>query len=161
MFIFRCFLGNQTECREKWQISWVVSIAKEVEKTLLDFENVGRVCLDCKSKLHLNSKQRTGKMDFLDWWGKTKTKNKNQKTHFSVWGTLHSLLQNPLTKKVKVKFEPGSWSDGSAATKAGSWAGSSNVDGGDEIRPSWSSAVDVLRRRWRWGVQGFGFLLRE
>ena len=49
-------------------------------------------------------------------------------------GTFYSLLQNPLTNKVKVRFEPGSWSDGSAATKARSQAGSWNADGGDEIR---------------------------
>ena len=102
--------------------SLIDSTAKEVEKTLIDFYNVGRLCLDCKSKLHLNSKQRTGKMGFPDWWRKTKTKNKNQ---------------NPLTNKVKVRFKPGSWSAGSATNQARSWAGSSNID----WRP-WSSADD-------------------
>ena len=102
--------------------SLIDSTAKEVEKTLIDFYNVGRLCLDCKPKLHLNSKQRTGKMGFPDWWRKTKTKNKNQ---------------NPLTNKVKVRFEPGSWSAGLAANQARSWAGSSNID-----RRPWSSADD-------------------
>ena len=71
----------------------IVSTAKEVEKTLLDFENVGRVCLDCKSKLHLNNKQRTVKMGFPDWWGKTKKekKNKNQKTNIWVKKELFTL----------------------------------------------------------------------
>ena len=65
---------------------------------------------------------------------KQKQKTKTKKQHLSEEGNLHSLLQNSLITKVKVRFEPGSWSDGSAATKARSRAGSSNVDGGDEIR---------------------------
>ena len=32
-------------------------------------------------------------------------------------GTVKSLDKNPLTSKVKVRFESGSWSDGSAAIK--------------------------------------------
>ena len=64
-----------------------------------------------------------------------KNKNKKQKPkHLSEEGTLHSLLQNTLTKKVKVRFEPGSWSDGSTVTKARSRARSWNADDGDEIR---------------------------
>ena len=143
--------------------SLIDSTAKEVEKTLIDFYNVRRLCLDCKSKLHLNSKQRTGKMGFPDWWRKTKTKNKKQKRWRRFWGTLHSLLQNPLTKKVKVRFEPGSWSDGSAATKARSRAGSSNID-----RRPWSSVDDREAQPWMFcgidgdfGVQGFGHTVRE
>ena len=31
---------------------------------------------------------------------------------------------------------------------AGSWS----ADNGDEIRGMWSSAMDLLRRRWRWGL---------
>ena len=91
----------------------------------------------------LNSKQRTGKMGFPDWWRKTKTKNKNQ---------------NPLTKKVKSRFELGSWSAGSAANQAQSRAGSSNID----WRP-WSSAEPWML--WgvdgELGVQGFGHTVRE
>ena len=59
---------------------------------------------------------------------------KQKPNHLSEEGTLHSLLQNPLTNKVKVRFKPGSWSDGSAATKARSRVGSWNADGGDEIQ---------------------------
>ena len=66
---------------------------------------------------------------------KNKTKKQKPKNkHLSEEGTLHSLLQNPLTKKVKVRFEPGSRSDGSATTKARSRVGSPLADGGDEIR---------------------------
>ena len=97
MFIFRRFLSNQTECTEKWQISWVVDVidstAKELEKTLLDFENVGRVCLDCKSKLHLNSKQRTGKkwvFPIGEEKQKQKTKTKKQTSQFEELFTLCS-----------------------------------------------------------------------
>ena len=64
---------------------------------------------------------------------KKKTKNKKVR-NLSEEGNVHSLDKNPLTSKVKVRFEPGSWSDGSAATKARSQAGSWNADGGDEIR---------------------------
>ena len=32
-------------------------------------------------------------------------------------GTVQSLDKNPLTSKVKVRFEPGSWGNGSAAIK--------------------------------------------
>ena len=49
-------------------------------------------------------------------------------------GTVQSLDKNPLTSKVKVRFEPRSWSDGLAVTKAQLVAGSWSVDSGDEIR---------------------------
>ncbi|KAK7846224.1 hypothetical protein CFP56_008235 [Quercus suber] len=45
-----------------------------------------------------------------------------------------SLDKNPLTSKVKVRFEPGSLSEGSTATKARLAAGSWSADSGDEIR---------------------------
>ena len=64
---------------------------------------------------------------------KKKTKNKKVR-NLSEEGNVHSLDKNPLTSKVKVRFELGSWSDGLAATKARSRAGSWNVDGEDEIR---------------------------
>jgi len=63
-----------------------------------------------------------------------KTKNTNKWRHLSEEGIVQSLHKNPLRSKVKVRFKPGSSSDGSAATKARSRARSSNVDGGDEIR---------------------------
>ena len=65
---------------------------------------------------------------------KQKTKNTNKWRHLSEEGNVQSLYKNPVTSKVKVRFEPGSSSDGSAATKARSQARSWNVDGGDEIR---------------------------
>ena len=49
-------------------------------------------------------------------------------------GTVQSLDKNPLTSKVKVRFQPRSWSDGSVVTKAQLVAGSWSVDSGDEIR---------------------------
>ena len=49
-------------------------------------------------------------------------------------GTVWSLDKNPLTSKVKVRFEPRSWSDGLATTEARLVAGSWSADSGDEIR---------------------------
>ena len=51
-------------------------------------------------------------------------------------GTVRSLDKNPLTSKVKVRFEPGSkiWVGDSTATKARLVAGSWSADSGDEIR---------------------------
>ena len=67
----------------------------------------------------------------------TKTKKKKQKKNFeksvSEEGTVQSLDKNPLTSKVKVRFEPRSWSDGSAVTKAQLVARSWSADSGDEI----------------------------
>ena len=48
-------------------------------------------------------------------------------------GTVWSLDKNPLTSKVKVRFEPRSWSDGLAATKARLVARCWSADSGDEI----------------------------
>ena len=97
------------------------STAKEVKKTLIDFYNVRHLCLDCKPKLHLNSKQVLSKNGF----SRLVTKNKNKK-------------QKPKPiDRVKVRFEPGSWSAGSAANQARSRAGSSNID-----RRLWSSVDD-------------------
>ena len=73
-------------------------------------------------------------MGFPDKEKKQKTKNTIKWRHLSEKGNVHSLHKNPLTSNVKVRFEPGSSSDGLAATKAESQARSSNVDGGDEIR---------------------------
>ena len=51
------------------------------------------------------------------------------------------------------------WVDDSAATKAQLVVGSWSADSGDEIRGTWSPTMDLLWRRWRWGLQrGFGFL---
>ena len=120
----------------------IVSTAKDFDKTLLDFENVGRGGhMDCKSNIVSIANKEQEKWVFPI--GEEKQKNKKQKKknkkktnnkHLSGEGTLHSLLQNPLTNKVKVRFEPGSWSDGLVATKARSRAGSWNADGGDEIQ---------------------------
>ena len=65
-----------------------------------------------------------------------KKQNKKQKSEkfVSEEGSVHSLDKNPLTSKVNVRFELGSWSDGLAATKARLVAGSWNADGGDDIR---------------------------
>ena len=77
---------------------------------LKDFENVGRVCLDCKSNIVsiANQEQKN--------WGFSrlvrKTGEKKSEKFVSEEGTVRSLDKNPLTSKVKVRFEPGSWSDG-------------------------------------------------
>ena len=65
-----------------------------------------------------------------------KKKKKKQKSEKSVSeeGTVWSLDKNPLTSKVKVRFEPRSWSDGSATTEARLVAGSWSADSGDGIR---------------------------
>ena len=101
---------------------------------LKDFVNVGRVCLDCKSNIisTANNEQKSWGFSRLVW--KTKKKKKKSEKSVSEEGTVWSLDKNPLTSKVKVRFEPGSSSDGSAATKARSRARSSTVDSGDEIR---------------------------
>ena len=39
-------MKNRMGCKSK-----IVSTTKDFKKTLLDFENVGRVCLDCKSNI--------------------------------------------------------------------------------------------------------------
>ena len=84
--------------------------------------------MDCKSNIVSTANKEQEKWVFPI--GEEKQKNKKQKKkktnnkHLSGEGTLHSLLQNPLTNKVKVRFEPGSWSDGLVATKARSRAGS-------------------------------------
>ena len=65
-------------------------------------------------------------------------KKKKQKSEKSVSedGTVHSLDKNPLTSKVKVRFEPGSkiWVGDSTATKARLVVGSWNADSGGEIQ---------------------------
>ena len=109
---------------------------------LKDFENVGRLCLDCKSyivstankeqknsgfsrlvrktekqKKKQKKQKKKKKKQKQKQKQKTKTKqNKNKKKQkseksVSEEGTVRSLDKNPLTSKVKVRFEPGSWSD--------------------------------------------------
>ena len=79
--------------------------------------------MDCKSNIVSIANKEQEKWVFPIGEEKKK-KKKPKKKHLSEEGTLHSLLQNPLTNKVKVRFEPGSWSDGLVATKARSRAGS-------------------------------------
>ena len=49
----------------------------------------------------------------------------------------------------------------SVARKSWFIARSWSANSGDEIQGTWSPAVDLLLRRWRWGLRqcGFGFLL--
>ena len=121
--------------------SLIDSTAQEVDKTLKDFYNVRRLCLDCKPKLHLNSKQVLSKNGF----SRLVTKNKNIK-------------QKPKPiDRVKVRFEPGSWRAGSAVLGRRRI----NLDLGLDLRTQTddrqaqpttvklSGAVDALRRRWR------------
>ena len=131
--------------------SLIDSTAQEVDKTLKDFYNVRRLCLDCKPKLHLNSKQVLSKNGF----SRLVTKNKNIK-------------QKPKPiDRVKVRFEPGSWRAGSAVLGRRRF----NLDLGLDLRTQTddrqaqpttvklSGAVDALRRRWRaWsaGVWSYG-----
>ena len=83
---------------------------------LKDFKKVGRVCLDCKSFIVSTANKEQKNWGFSRLVRKT-GKKKSEKS-VSEEGTVRSLDKNPLTSKVKVRFEPGSWSDGSAATKA-------------------------------------------
>ena len=75
--------------------------------------------------------------------------------NLSEEGTVHSLDKNPLTSKVKVRFEPGSWSDESATTKARLVAGSWNANDGDEmprnVKPSCgpsSASMEMRTTPW-------------
>ena len=103
---------------------------------LKDFENIGHVCLDCKSNIvsTANKEQKNWVFPIGEEKKKqNKTKQKSEKS-VSEEGTVWSLDKNPLTSKVKVRFEPRSWSDGSATTEARLVAGSWSADSGDEIR---------------------------
>ena len=76
---------------------------------LKDFENVGRLCLDCKSYIVSTANKEQKNSGFSRLVRKTE-KQKSEKS-VSEEGTVRSLDKNPLTSKVKVRFEPGSWSD--------------------------------------------------
>ena len=99
---------------------------------LKDVENVGCVCLDCKSNIVSTANKEQKKWVFPIG---EENKNKKQKIEKSMSeeGTVQSLDKNPLTSKVKARFEPRSWSDGLAATKARLVARSWSADSGDEI----------------------------
>ena len=66
--------------------------------------------------------------------------------------TGRSLDKNPLTSKVKASFRTWILEWWVVATKAWLVAGSWSADSGDEILGTWSPIVDLLRRRWRWGL---------
>ena len=82
---------------------------------LKDFVNVGRVCLDCKSNIVSTANKEQKSWGFSQLVRKTK-KKKSEKS-MSEEGTVWSLDKNPLTSKVKVRFEPGSWGDGLATQR--------------------------------------------
>ena len=65
-------MKNRTGCKPK-----IVSIANDFEKTLLDFENVERVCLDCKSNIVSTTNKNQEKWVFPI--GEEKTKQKTKK----------------------------------------------------------------------------------
>ena len=67
-------------------------------------------------------------------------------------GTIRSLGKNPLTSKVKVRFEPGSKNGSTtAATKARFLARSWSADSGDEmprnVKPSCGSSLALMEMR--------------
>ena len=65
-------MKNRMGCKSK-----IVSIEKDFKKTLLDFENVGRVCLDCKSNIVSTTNKDQKKWVFPI--GEEKTKQKTKK----------------------------------------------------------------------------------
>ena len=89
--------------------------------------------MDCKSNIVSTAKKEQKNWGFSQLVRKKKKKSKKS---VSEEGTVRSLDKNPLTSKVKVRFEPGSkiWVGNSTATKARLVAGSWSADSGDEIR---------------------------
>ena len=59
--------------------SKIVSTAKDFKKTLLDFENVGCVCLDCKSNIVSTANKELEKWVFPIGEEKQEKKQKNKK----------------------------------------------------------------------------------
>ena len=121
------------------EIDWVVNqnkftTATDFEDTLLHFDAYIWIVNQFSQQQTKNWKNGFSRLVRKNKGENPKTKNTNKWTHLSEEGNIQSLHKNPLRSKVKVRFEPASSSDGSAATKARSRARSSNVDGGDEIR---------------------------
>ena len=127
---------------------------------LKDFENVGRVCLDCKSNIVAiaNKEQKNWGFSWL-----VREKKKPKKWEICEWRRNGSFFrQKPIDKQGESEIQTWIkiWVNDLAATKAQLVTGSWSVDNGDEIRGTWSPIVDLLWRRWRLGLQrGFGFLL--
>ena len=110
--------------------SLIDSTAQEVDKTLKDFYNARHLCLDCKPKLHLNSKQVLSKNGF----SRLVTKNKNIK-------------QKPKPiDRVKVRFEPGSWRAGSAVLGRQCWVGGESTSISGWIFERRPTTVKLSRR---------------
>ena len=84
---------------------------------LKDFVNVGRVCLDCKSNIVSIANKEQKSWGFSRLVRKTKKKKEKSEKSVSEEGMVWSLDKNPLTSKVKVRFEPGSWGDGLATRR--------------------------------------------
>ena len=81
-------MKNRMGCKSK-----IVPTAKDFEKTLLDFEYVGCVCLDCKSNIVSTANKEQEKWVFPigeEKKKKQKTKTKTKNKHLSEEGTVHS-----------------------------------------------------------------------
>ena len=118
------------EMKNLMGFSLIDSTAQEVDKTLKDFYNVRRLCLDCKPKLHLNSKQVLSKNGF----SRLVTKNKNIK-------------QKPKPiDRVKVRFEPGSSRAGSAVLGLSYWVGGESTSISGWIFERRPTTVKLSRR---------------
>ena len=79
-------MKNRMGCKSK-----IVPTAKDFEKTLLDFEYVGCVCLDCKSNIVSTANKEQEKWVFpIGEEKKKKTKTKTKNKHLSEEGTVHS-----------------------------------------------------------------------
>ena len=89
--------------------------------------------MDCKSNIVATTNKEQKKWGVFPIGEEKRKKKKKGEKSVSEKGTDRSLGKNPLTSKVKVRFEPRSWSDGLAATKARLVARSWSADSGDEI----------------------------
>ena len=79
-------MKNRMGCKSK-----IVPTAKDFEKTLLDFEYVGCVCLDCKSNIVSTANKEQEKWVFpIGEEKKKKTTTKTKNKHLSEEGTVHS-----------------------------------------------------------------------
>ena len=116
--------------------------------------------MGCKSNIVAIANKEQKNWGFS--WLVRKKKNQKSEKFVSKEGTVCSLGKNPLTSKVKVRFEPGS-KNGSTTLrrqKLDFLLGLGVLIVEMRWRGTWSPTVDLLWRRWRWGLQhGFGFLL--
>ena len=128
---------------------------------LKDFENVGRVCLDCKSNIVAIANKEQKNWGFS--WLVREKKKKPKKWEICEWRRNGSFFrQKPIDKQGESEIQTWIkiWVYDLAATKARLVTGSWSVDSGDKIQGTWSPIMDLLWRRWRLVLQrGFGFLL--